>query len=297
MIINAQNLELAYKGFSAKYNEGKLAAPSHWSKIAMKMPSSSRDENYSWLGAFPNLRKWIGQRHVKNLKAHGFTILNEKFESTIEVNRDDIADDKIGIYGPLFSEMGGVAARHPDELCFGLLKDGFDVECFDGQPFFDADHPVEMTEGNVVSVSNLQAGAGAPWFLMDTTREIKPLIFQEREQYTFNAVNDPNHEHVFRNDTFLFGCRARVNAGFGLWQLAFASKATLNAENYSAARAAMMGFKADGDRLLGITPNLLVVPPSLEDAARRLLNTENGTGGESNPWKGSAELLVVPWLA
>ena len=50
------------------------------------------------------------------------------------------------------------------------------------------------------------------------------------------------------NDEFLYGVRARVNAGFGLWQLGFGSKDALNEANYAAARAAMMGFKSDGGR-------------------------------------------------
>jgi len=75
----------------------------------------------------------------------------------------------------------------------------------------------------------------------------------------------PDNEHVFKNDEYLYGVRARVNAGYGLWQLAFGSKADLTAANYAAARAAMMDFRADGERVLGVRPTTLVVPPSLED--------------------------------
>ena len=59
----------------------------------------------------------------------------------------------------------------------------------------------------------------------------------------------------------------------------------------------MSGFKADGGRIMGITPKTLVVPPSLEEAALNILNTEIGAGGVSNPWKGTAELIVTPYLA
>lgn len=99
------------------------------------------------------------------------------------------------------------------------------------------------------------------------------------------------------NDEFLYGIRARVNAGFGLWQLGFGSKAPLTEENYAAARATMMGFKSDGWRLLGVTPTVLVVPPALESAALHLVNTESKDGGGSNPWKGTAELIVTPYVA
>lgn len=58
----------------------------------------------------------------------------------------------------------------------------------------------------------------------------------------------------------------------------------------------MMGFRADGGRNLGVTPTVLVVPPSLAAAALELVNTEYGTGGASNPWKGTAKLIVSPYL-
>ncbi len=115
-----------------------------------------------------------------------------------------------------------------------------------------------------------------------------------REGYEFQSMTDPGNEHVFKNDEYLQGARARVNAGHGLWQPAFGSKADLTAANHAAARAAMMDFRADGGRVLGVRPTVLVVPPSLEDKALRILNTENDSGGGSNPWKGTAELIVSP---
>jgi len=93
--------------------------------------------------------------------------------------------------------------------------------------------------------------------------------------------------------------RARVNAGFGLWQLAYASKGTLDATNYAAARAAMMSQSGDEGRKLGIKPDTLVVPPSLESEALALINNEliiNGGVSVSNQWAGTAKLIVVPWL-
>jgi phage major head subunit gpT-like protein len=56
-------------------------------------------------------------------------------------------------------------------------------------------------------------------------------------------------------------------------------------------------MKGDYGRPLGIKPTHLIVPPTLESAGRKILNSELGTGGETNEWKGTAELAVVPWLA
>ncbi len=112
MIINGQTLDLVFKGFKTVYSDAYLAAPTHKDKIAMTVPSTGRDETYGWLGQFPQLREWIGPRHVNNLQAHSFTIANRKFESTVSVRRDDISDDKLGIFKPSFSEMGHLS-RNP----------------------------------------------------------------------------------------------------------------------------------------------------------------------------------------
>ncbi len=79
--------------------------------------------------------------------------------------------------------------------------------------------------------------------------------------------------------------------------MAWGSKQPLNAANYAIARAAISGMKGDYGRPLGLTPRLLLVPPSLESPALKLLNSEYGTAGETNEWKGTAEVLVCPWLS
>lgn len=296
MIITSENLALAFKGFKAVYTDAFMTAPAHADKISMKVTSNSADETYGWLGAFPSMREWIGPRIIKNLMAQDFTIKNRKFEATLGVKRDSISDDKLGLFKPMFAEMGQGARRHPEELVFGLLKSGFTSACYDGQNFFDTDHPVTDEAGAVSLVSNTQAGASPAWFLLDTSRAVRPIIWQEREGYELQSVTDSNDERVFLTDEYLYGVRARVNAGFGLWQLAFGSTATLDATNYASARAAMMGFKSNDGRILGVTPTVLVVPPSLESAALNLLNTETKDGGGSNPWKGTADLIVTPYL-
>ncbi|MBK6467329.1 MAG: Mu-like prophage major head subunit gpT family protein [Rhodobacter sp.] len=41
----------------------------------------------------------------------------------------------------------------------------------------------------------------------------------------------------------------------------------------------------------------LIGRASLEEAALKLLNSGNGSDGETDPWKGTAQLIVAPWLA
>ncbi|HUN10658.1 MAG TPA: Mu-like prophage major head subunit gpT family protein [Rhabdaerophilum sp.] len=297
MIINRQSLTTLTTGYKGNFQRGFAGVAPMWEKIATRVPSATAAEEYGWLGAFPGMREWIGERQIKNLAQHGYTIKNLKFEGTVSVPADKIRDDQFGIYAPMMEEMGRSAAEHPDTLVYGLLKNGFATNCYDGQFFFDTDHPVIGADRVERSVSNMQAGAGAPWFLLDTRRALKPLIFQERKKPQFVAKDDPADDRVFMKDEFVYGTDSRGNVGFGFWQMAYGSKADLTEANLQAAYTAMTSLKGDEDRPLGILPNLLVVHPTLKFKADELLKAQMKNGGASNIMQGLVESLSSPWLA
>ncbi|MEM5787182.1 MAG: Mu-like prophage major head subunit gpT family protein, partial [Syntrophobacteraceae bacterium] len=146
-----------------------------------------------------------------------------------------------------------------------------------------------------LSVSNSGGGSGDPWFLLDLSRPIKPIILQIRKRPEFVAMDQPEDENVFMRKKYRYGVDDRKNVGFGLWQLAFGSKAGLDAASYGTARAAMMAFKNEEGVPLGIVPTHLVVSPTLESAGRMLVEAAAGANGASNPWFNTAKLVVVPW--
>lgn len=292
MIVNQANLANLFVGFKAAFNTGFRGIQPMWLKVATLVPSSTAEEHYAWLGQWPKLREWLGDRHVKGLAAFDYTIRNKDYEATIAVKRPQIEDDTYGIFRPLFEEMGFAAAQHPDELVWALVAAGFATLGYDGQNFFDTDHPVK--DG---VASNTGGGAGTPWFLFDTRRPLKPLIFQKRKEYEFVSLNRPADENVFMRNEFVYGVDARCNVGYGFWQQAYGSKQTLDKDAYAAARTGMMSLKSDEGRPLGIVPNLLIVPPSLEKNGLEILNAERDAAGATNVWRNTAELLVVPHLA
>src|SRR5690554_4177901 len=142
MIITPTLLSALATSFKKEYQAGQTMASPVWNKLASKVTSTSKSNTYGWLGQFPQFREWIGDRVIKDITAHGYEIKNKLFESTVGVARTDIEDDNIGAYAMLFQEMGRAAAVHPDELVFALLAAGGSTLCYDGQNFFDTDHPV-----------------------------------------------------------------------------------------------------------------------------------------------------------
>lgn len=297
MLLNSASLAALNVGFRTTFNNAFNGVTPTWPRVATEVPSTQGSEQYGWLGSFPKFREWLGDRVVQNLSTSDFTLKNKTFENTVGVEREKIEDDSYGVYTPIFAQLGQASRRHPDHLVYSLFAAGFNTACYDGQYFFDTDHPGYNAAGEVISVSNMQAGAGAAWFLLCTKNAVKPFIFQKRRDYQFTAKTSLTDDNVFHAKEFLYGVDCRVNAGYGLWQLAFGSKATLDAANYDAARAAMGSLRGSGGQPLGIQGDLLVVPPSLEGAGRRLLTAEKDANGADNVWRGTAELLVVPELA
>ena len=292
MIINQANLSGVYRSFSTIFNKEFEAAKSQWPLVAMSVPSTARTNDYKWLGNFPAMKEWVGDRVIKDLSAFHYEIENKDFESTIEIDRNNIEDDQIGLYTPMIQGLAQAAKQHPDVLVFTAMKEGFSQICYDGQYFFDTDHPV-----GGASVSNFGGGSGTGWYLMDVSRPIKPMILQIRKKPKPVALDKPTDDHVFMRRKYRYGVEDRKNVGFGLWQLIYASKDTLNNTNYAAAKAAMMGFTNDDGVPLGIRATHLVVSPVLEEAGRNLLLVDRLASGAGNPWFKSAELVVVPWLA
>jgi len=232
MLVNKSNLTTLFVSLSAAFNNAFGAAPSNWKMVAMEVPSTTGQNDYAWLSKFPKMQKWIGAKNVKALEGSKYTIVNDDYEATVEVDRNDIEDDNLGIYGPQAQMAGESAGQLPDEIVFAVASAGFTTKCFDGQYFFDTDHPVKGADGNMTSVSNK-----------------------------------------------------------GTVALSCATLAAAQA-SYGAARIAMRSFKDDEGRPLNVTPNVLLVPPALEDVANLLMTVERLEDGKPNPYKGTAKVVV-----
>lgn len=297
MLVNKLALSNVFIGLSTIFNNNFEAAPSQWSKIAMLVSSQTAANDYKWMANFPQMKKWIDEKNVKSLAAHSYAIENEDWEVTVEVNRNDIEDDNLGIYAPQAQMAAFSAKRLPDEIVFGLVDGGFVNPCFDGEAFFSATHKVKkanvsnkgtkklsiatyaaakasygdariammkfkddegrplhikpnillvppaladtanalMTtdrledgkpniyKGTCEVVVDSQLSNDDAWFLLDTTKPIKPFIYQERKKPVFVQQTDMASDDVFSRKKFKFGAEARAAGGYGFWQLAYGS--------------------------------------------------------------------------
>jgi phage major head subunit gpT-like protein len=297
MKISSASLDALRVGFQASFQGGIDMATKQSGRVAFEIPSTTKEERLGWLGKMPNVREWLGDRQIQNFNEYDYTIKNKDWELTIGVDRNAIEDDTFGIYNPLFAEMGQSTGGHLETLLFSALKNGFTSKCFDGQNFFDTVHPVLNADGSQGTYANTDGGGGTPWFLMASKRTIKPIVWTNRKPYTFVAKDKLTDDNVFMKKEFVYGADARYNVGYGFPQLCWGSKQLLAAGTYATARAGIMAMKGDYGRPIGLVPDLLVVPPNLEQAARQIVKNMQQAGGATNEWFDTAEVAVVPWLS
>lgn len=169
MLVNKQNLRTIFVGLKSTFQNAFTQTPTDWTQIAMVVPSSTKEENYAWLSRFPKMREWLGEKVVRQLEGFSYTIRNKDWEATIEVDRNDIEDDTMLGYAQQAQGAGQSAAELPADIIGRLLSGGFASLCYDGQYFFDTDHPVgKGVQSNkstkklaVTSLAAAQAGYGA----------------------------------------------------------------------------------------------------------------------------------------
>jgi phage major head subunit gpT-like protein len=231
MQINQSNLTGLFTGYKALFLGALNNTQTFWDKVAMRTTSTNLEEVYHWLGAFPRLKKFLGEVNIKNIAANRYAIPNDEYEATVSVKEAHVETDQYGIYNPMFEMAGFKGATHKDEIVFNLLTNGFTTLDYTGKNFFDT-----------------------------------------------NKLHNPGDK---KSGTF-------------------SNKGTkkLSAANFEAAVQSLKSIKDAEGAPLGIGLKLLlVVAPGNEHVARRILNAELINGGETNVNKGTAELLVSPYLS
>jgi phage major head subunit gpT-like protein len=127
--------------FRKDYDGAYGDTPTWWPQFATQVPSGSASTTQGWLARSLRVRKWSGPRLIRSLYTHSQEIPNEDFELTVGVPRNDIEDDILAVHSRGMADFGRANAKWPDDLLFERLAEN--PVCFDGQPFFDTDHPLD----------------------------------------------------------------------------------------------------------------------------------------------------------
>ncbi len=136
------NTGLLTKGLRSEFLQRFESTQTYYQDLATRIQSSSESETYKWLGSLPRMREWGTGRVARGLGTESYSVENLKYESTLEVDRDEISDDKTGQVRIRVAELAARAATHKDYLIAQLLLNaetaGFNS--YDGVSFFNDAH-------------------------------------------------------------------------------------------------------------------------------------------------------------
>lgn len=188
MLVNKANLAIVFINLKTIFNNAFSAAPAQWNETAMLVPSGSSQNDYNWLSAFPRMKKWVGEKAIKSLEAFRYSIVNNDWEATVEVDRNHIDDDQLGIYAPQAQMAGFSAKQLPDEIVADLKNNAFTSLCYDNQYFYDTDHPVAgASVSNKLTVA-LSAASQAAAAASYGAARIAIMSFKDDEGRPLNLI-------------------------------------------------------------------------------------------------------------
>lgn len=170
MIITPASLDAAFTGFSHSFQQGVMSAEPIWSKLAMQADSGTEQETYSFQARVPRMREWVGERVYNDLASNTYTLANKDYEDSFEVPRNKFEDDKFGIYRNTSMALGSAIALWPDDLVIEALLAGGSQLCYDGQYFFDTDHPKNPQDASAGTQANLYTSTALTAANFDTVR-------------------------------------------------------------------------------------------------------------------------------
>jgi phage major head subunit gpT-like protein len=123
-------------GFQSAFSTAEPWYP----KISTKVPSSTRSNLYPFIAQQLKMRRWIGPRVAQNLSERVYQLFNQKFEGTVELDRDDVKFDNLGMFqSQVVPQLGFAAKKHPDSLALDILVNN-SATAFDGLPLFSNAH-------------------------------------------------------------------------------------------------------------------------------------------------------------
>lgn len=118
-----------------------------YSKVCTEIPSSKKNILLAMFDMLPDLREWTDERLFHNPALHSQLVEHPHYELSMKVNADDVDDDELG---SSFLEADGLAERaaeHPDRLLGEVMLNAHNLIGFDGQNFWDTDHPIDAKAG------------------------------------------------------------------------------------------------------------------------------------------------------
>jgi phage major head subunit gpT-like protein len=186
MLLSGANLRAVSTGYQTVFNKALdqlLKEPSAHQRVATVINTNRAFEEYHWLGDVPAMAAWSGETVFKDVRAESYDLTCVRYSAGIEVNKDTIQDDNLGIVEPRIKGMAQAAASWFNDLVFSQLTLANSALCYDGQALASTAHPngpAGANQSNKGTGALTQTTFDAGWQAMAILRseEDRPLNIQ-----------------------------------------------------------------------------------------------------------------------
>ncbi len=139
-VITQARLDALRITYDALFAQVFKDTPTWYDKLSSIVPSGAKSNVYGWIMNSFAMREWVGPRVVQNIVEHEYELTNKLWEMTAQLRREEVEDDILGVFAAfVMPTLAAAAKTHPDILTAQVMQaNGL---CFDGQNFFDTDHP------------------------------------------------------------------------------------------------------------------------------------------------------------
>lgn len=156
-----EKLNAVYKGFARLFERFVAEIPDDtvFNILAAEDQSNDLEREYffsSRLGA--GMKELMGEFSIDRIKLNSITINTKRFYDAIQMNRDDLELDRLGLYRPHIQALAESYRLHRHKLTIQTFESGWTTPGYDGVNFFSDNHPIPSggTNDNLLSTG----GAG-----------------------------------------------------------------------------------------------------------------------------------------
>lgn len=160
-LLDRAKLENAYITYSTIFDMALQNTAAIYPEITTVIPDAGPVNQFNWLGDMPVMQAWVGARIINRLRAEKHTMTTGWYANGIELDFDDIAEDKLGIVRPRIEMLAEMGPKKIDAVSIDFYVNGFNGTlglCYDGQYLFDTDHTADGA-GSGIAQDNTQVGA------------------------------------------------------------------------------------------------------------------------------------------
>lgn len=180
--------------------------------LATTISTEDPTEDYAWLGNVPAIREFKGDRIVRSIPTEKVSLSDKTWEGTVGFDRHTIEDGKLGQVEMRIRDLAVRARQHKNRRMTDVMEAGAATVGYDGQYYFDSDHPSNKAGGSNRSNLLTQSITAATRI---TAAEAEIAIAQFVEHFTL-LLDDQGEPMGMTSSGMTIVCHATQWKGFAI---------------------------------------------------------------------------------